>query len=436
MKSISVIGLGKVGSCMAAVYASKGFKVVGVDVDKDKIDFINSGKAPVEENNLDKLIKKNSNNLRATDDYKDAVLNTRITFIVVPTPSDKTGGFSLDYVVKACKQIGKVLAHKDDYHLVVLTSTVLPGDSEEKIIPVLEQSSKKKCGKNFGYCYSPGFIALGSVIHNLLRPEFYLIGQHDDKSGQLLKNFYSYICNNNAPVELMNIPSAELAKISLNTYITTKITFANMLAEICEKIPSVDVDKVTGALGKDKRIGSYYFKGGLGFGGPCFPRDNVAFAYAASKYNCKAPMAKLVHSYNKKLVERVINIVLANISKNKKIGFFGLAYKQGTPVVEESHALKVVKKLVSLGYKIFVYEPAGYEQAKKELKDKVKYCQDLRECLESSDIYFISYITKEFNLISKFLQKKANKTIIDPWRLLKNNSFNDSINYIALGLGK
>lgn len=436
MKTVSVIGLGKLGSCMAAVYASKGFNTIGVDINKNVVKAINNKKAPVNEAQLDKFIKKGSRNLQATNNTEKAVLNSDITFIIVPTPIDKTGGFSVKHVINVCKEIGKALQKKKKYHLIVLTSTVLPGDSEQKIIPVLEKYSEKKCGKGFGFCYSPEFIAIGTIIHDLLNPDFILIGEFDKKSGQILKKLYSYICNNNPAVEIMNIPTAELTKISLNSFVTAKITFANILGEICENIPKADVDRVTKALGNDKRIGRYFLKSGLGFGGPCFPRDNLAFVYMAKKYGAKSPIAKAVHSYNQKMANRVGNIFLKNISQNKKIGFLGLSYKPGTPVVEESHSLKIVKKLIKLKYKIFVYEPAGYQHARSELKNKVIYCKNLKECLEKCDVFFISNVEKEFFKIKNFIKNKKNKVIFDPWRMFKNIKFNKNIKYVTLGLGK
>jgi len=433
MENISIIGLGKLGACMAAVYANKIFSVTGVDINSTFVEKINNKQAPVKENQLEEFIKS-SNNLKATSNYNDAILNSEITFIIVPTPSDEAGGFSVEYVLNACAEIGKALANKDSYHLVVLTSTVLPGDSQDKIIPVLEKYSGKLCGQDFGYCYSPEFIAIGSVINDLLNPDFFLIGQSDEKAGQMLQTFYTKACNNNAPCQIMNIPSAELAKISLNSYVTTKITFSNMLAEIAEHIPGADVTQVLGSLGQDKRIGSFYLKSGLGFGGPCFPRDNIAFAHMANKHGASAPLASIVHEYNGKMVSRIANIILNNVSKDKKIGFLGLAYKPGTNVVEESHALKIVKRLIELGYKINVYEPAGHECAKLELKDKVLYCKNLDECIQKSDVYFISNPQKEFKAIVNDISNE--KIIIDPWRILENYNFDQSVKYITLGLGK
>src|SRR5258708_5056180 len=273
---------------MAASYASRGFTVLGVDINQQFVDALNLGKAPVQETNLQQYINENKERLSATVDYKSAVVGSDITFIIVPTPSESAGGFSIKYVLNAAEEIGKALAEKNSFHVVVLTSTVLPKDSEDYIIPALEKASGKKCGQDFGFCYSPEFIALGSVIRDLLNPDFFLVGEFDKKSGDILEEFYRQI-NEKAPVKRMTIPSAELAKISLNHFLTMKITFANMLAEVAENIPGVNVDSVVGAIGQDRRIGHHYLKPGLVFGGPCFPRDNRAFAYMAAKRGVSVP---------------------------------------------------------------------------------------------------------------------------------------------------
>jgi len=244
------------GACMLAAYASRGHRAIGVDINQSYINAVNKGEPPVEETDLKKYLSENIDRISATQDYSQAIKNSEITFIIVPTPTDKIGGFSLNYILNACIDIGKTLRQKNSYHLIVLTSTVLPLDCENKIIPTLEKYSSKKCGIDFGFCYSPEFIAIGSVIRDLLNPDFFLIGEFDKKSGDMLETFYSTTSSNSAKVKRMNIPSAELTKISLNHFLTTKITFANMLAEIADQLPNVNVDVVTDAMGNDTRIGN------------------------------------------------------------------------------------------------------------------------------------------------------------------------------------
>ncbi|MFN3329538.1 MAG: nucleotide sugar dehydrogenase, partial [Pyrinomonadaceae bacterium] len=293
VERISVIGLGKLGASMAACFAYRGFEVIGVDISPKVVDAVNSGKAPVQETGLDDLISANKERIRATLSHEEAVLNSDISFVIVPTPSDERGAFSLQYAAWAYKEIGKALAKKNGYHNVVLTSTVLPGSTRQVLMPVLEKESGKKAGKDFGVCYSPEFIALGSVIRDFLNPDFTLIGELDERCGEQLEQLYSKVVENGAPSARMSIENAELTKIAVNTFVTTKITFANMLAEICEKIPGGNVDVVTKALGMDSRIGHKYLKGALGYGGPCFPRDNIALSFIAKELGVSAELAKI-----------------------------------------------------------------------------------------------------------------------------------------------
>ncbi|HAT03323.1 MAG TPA: UDP-glucose/GDP-mannose dehydrogenase family protein [Candidatus Magasanikbacteria bacterium] len=435
MKNLSIIGLGKLGSCMAAAYASKGHNVTGIDINQKYVDAINNGEPPVDEKDLAEYITHSRGRLRATIDYDDAIQNSEITFIIVPTPTDETGGFTSRYVQESCKSIGKALRGKEGYHLVVLTSTLLPGACEEEVIPVLEKFSEKKCGKDFGFCYSPEFIAIGTVVHDLLNPDFFLLGEFDKKSGDVLEDFYNTIPDNGASCKRMNIKSAELTKISINSFLTMKITYANMLAEIAENIQGVDVDDVTGALGSDKRIGKYYLRGGLGYGGPCFPRDNRAFAYMAKKRGVEVPFAERTDEYNKTIINRAIRFITDNIRKDDPVGIVGLSYKPGTYFCEESQAIHIARRLSEDGYKVNVFEPCGHSHAKEFLGDSVYYCGDMRECIEESSLLFLSNMDKELLVLSQLLSDYGNKIVVDPWRQFDKDDFAYNVKYVTFGKG-
>ena len=267
-KRACVIGLGKLGAPLAACLAAKGLTVIGVDNDPLKVDAINRHQRPVQEPGLGELLAKTHERLSATDDIEAAVRDTNITFIVVSTPSEPNGGFSLRYVDPACEAIGRALARKTEYHVVVLTSTVMPGTTGGHVRELLERVSGKRVGQNFGLCYSPEFIALGSVIRDFLNPDMLLIGESDARAGDFLKSLYADVCENKPAVARMSFVNAEITKLAVNTYVTTKISYANMLARICERLPGANVDVVTTALGNDTRIGAKYLKGALSYGGP------------------------------------------------------------------------------------------------------------------------------------------------------------------------
>ena len=226
--------------------------------------------------------------LTAVTDIEAAVAQTDITFIVVSTPSDPAGGFSLRYVDPVCQAIGRALAKKTDYHLVCLTSTVMPGTTGGPVREMLEKASGKRVGADFGLCYSPEFIALGSVIRDFLNPDMLLIGESDDRAGETLQALYAQVCENKPTVARMSFVNAEITKLAVNTYVTTKISYANMLARICERLSGANVDVITSALGLDTRIGPKYLKGAVSYGGPCFPRDNLALAQLARQLGVPA----------------------------------------------------------------------------------------------------------------------------------------------------
>jgi UDPglucose 6-dehydrogenase len=266
LKSAAVIGLGKLGTPLAACLAARGIRVIAADVDARKVDATNRGEPAVHEPGLAELIHESKGRLSGTTDVEAAVADSEVTFIVVGTPSEATGGFSLRYVLPACEKIWNARRKKEGFHLVVLTSTVMPGATAREVLPALEKASGKRCGVDFGLCYNPEFIALGSVIRDFYNPDFVLVGESDVKSGDMLAEIYKHVCKNSPQVARMNFVNAEITKLSVNTFVTTKISFAKMIARLCEKLPGAEANVVTGALGKDTRIGAKYLNFCLGMG--------------------------------------------------------------------------------------------------------------------------------------------------------------------------
>jgi UDPglucose 6-dehydrogenase len=435
---ISVVGLGKLGACMAATMASKGAHVMGVDVNSSTVEALNAGCAPVVEPHLQEMIAANRPRLRATTSFDEAVAASSMSFIVVPTPSDKGGGFSIRYAEQAARSIGRALRSKSDYHLVILTSTVLPGSTESRILPAIEEESGRKCGRDFGLCYNPEFIALGNVIHDLLNPDFILIGESDERTGAMLEQWYGTYCDNHPPVALMNFVNAELAKLSVNTFITMKITFANMLAAICEELPGADVDTVTAAIGRDLRIGRRYLTGGLGYGGPCFPRDNQALASMAQTIGAPSALAETTDAMNQKLLIRQVERVRSLLRPGMRLGILGLSYKPNTNVIEESQGLALAHAPSDNGNVVAVYDPLAMENARSVLKDKVQYMNSAPECIQNSDLVVIATPADEFRALeaADFPRRSEKIVVLDCWRILAEPLRNCPwVEYLALGVG-
>lgn len=437
-QAISVVGLGKLGAPVAACFASRSFRVIGVDKDRSAVESIASGLAPVYEPGLDRLIEKNRERLSATDDCEDAILKTDITFIVVPTPSIEDGGFSTEYVLAACEQIGEALRTKDGYHLVVLTSTVLPGVTENQVKVLLEKNSNKSCGEDFGLCYSPEFIALGSVIHDFLNPDFLLIGESDPRAGDILQALLEKTCENNPPVARMSFSEAELTKIALNSFVTMKITFANTLARICERVPGASVDVVTSALGHDSRIGGKYLKGATSYGGPCFPRDNLAFSFLANSLGVPYQLAEATDKVNRLQVKYLFDLVSSELPDGGTVGVLGLSYKPDTCVVEESPGLLLLKELVEHGYDVCAYDPMGMENARAEINGQDIFTPSCAECVQRSDVVVIATPWSEFAEIpaETVAREGDRRVIIDCWRLLDETVYGPIARYIRMGTGQ
>lgn len=436
--SYSVVGLGKLGASMAAAIAGRGFDVIGVDVNQHVVDLVNAGHAPVWETNLEATIAANQDRLRATLSHREAILGSDVTFVVVPTPSDKRGAFSLQYAKWAFGEIGRALAEKNSYHNVVLTSTVLPGSTRHGLLPILERESGKVCGRDFGLCYSPEFIALGSVIHGFLNPDFTLVGEFDERSGNQLEACYAETLENNPPCKRMSIENAELTKIAVNTFVTTKIAFANMLADLCERIPGGDVDVVADALGLDSRIGRKYLTGALGYGGPCFPRDNVALGFIARALGSEAKLADTTDRANRSLPEKLAEYVGSLTRPGDTVAILGLAYKPHSHVVEESQAVYLARALAVSGVRVVGYDPLANEMARHELTDKVVLLEQVIPCLQQADVVVIATPDPEFRALKPddFPRKNPPVVVYDCWRVLREKLESAShVRYIPLGVG-
>lgn len=435
---VTVIGLGKLGAPLAACLASKGFQVIGVDVSERAVAAINSGKAPVFEPGLDELIDEAHANLSATLDHEEAVRASDATFILVPTPSEGDGSFSNRFVIEAATAVGQALRAKDEYHVVVVTSTVMPGTTDNEVIPALEAASGKRCGEHFGVCYNPEFIALGSVIRDMLNPDAILIGESDSTAGDLLQSIYVRLCDNAPPVSRMNLVNAELTKLSVNTFVTTKITFANFLARLCERLPDADVDVVTSALGLDSRIGRKYLTGAIGYGGPCFPRDNKALSWLADAVDVPATLARATDASNDEQIPQLVRLVTSKLRSGGTVGVLGLSYKPDTDVIERSQGVELALALVREGIRVVAWDPASLANAAKELGDSpVRLSGSVEECIRDSDVLVLTTPWQEFlGIPAQSLERAGEKrVVIDCWRVLDAEKYRDVADYVPLGVG-
>jgi UDPglucose 6-dehydrogenase len=444
VSSVSLIGLGKLGAPMVACFAARGFRVHAVDLNSEKVDAIGRGVPPAREPGLAELLQEGSANISATQDTEAAVRDSDATFVVVGTPSEENGGFSLRYVIPSCEAIGRALQSKNSYHLVVLTSTVMPGSTGGEVKSALERASGKRCGDEFGLCYSPEFIALGSVIRDFYNPDFLLIGESDARAGDALAEIYKRTCKNSPPMARMNWINAEITKLAVNTYITTKISYANMLARLCEKLPEADVNVVTDALGLDSRIGGRYLKGAVSYGGPCFPRDNRAFAALAVKSGAFSDLAEATDRFNRGQIKVLADVVKSHQSKGGSVGILGLTYKPDTDVVEESFGLLLAQELASANLPVIVFDPSADLQHHFPQK-RIRIADSAGECIADSQIVVVATPWQEFRDLPKSLWLQplrgapsfhsGPRVVIDCWRALRHLEGAQGLRYVRLGWG-
>jgi len=417
--NISVVGLGYVGAVCSACFANEGHNVIGVDIEKSKVDLINQGKSPIVEKDLDKLIEKNvkEGRLRATTDLKDAIKNSEITFIAVGTPSKENGSIDLTYIKEAAKQIGEVLKEKNGFHTVVMRSTVLPGTGEDVVIPLIEEFSNKKLNIDFGYASNPEFLRESTAIYDFYHPPKTVIGASNNKTADILENLYSFIDTNEAPLFKVRIKEAEMVKYADNSWHATKVTFANEIGMICSKL-EIDSHKVMEIFCADRKlnISTYYLRPGFAFGGSCLPKDVKAITYKAKELDENTPLLNSLMPSNEYQIKRVYNYFIKPLRK-KKIGVLGISFKAGTDDLRESPMLELTEMLIGKGYFVSIYDEnvlkAKKEGAAKEfietelhhINERLK--EDINEVLCHSDVILIGNNNEKF----QGLEKKYNDKI-------------------------
>jgi UDPglucose 6-dehydrogenase len=430
---VAVIGLGKLGAPLAAVLASKGNEVLGVDVNARAVELLNEGRAPVGEPGLQALVSASRERLNGTTDVA-AAAGAELSILLVPTPSDDRGAFSNEYLLTALDGLGRGLAASDDYHVVVVGSTVMPGSCYSEIRSALERASTRRVGETLGLCYSPEFIALGNVIRDLLEPDMVLIGESDTRAGDVLEELYADVCENDPPFRRMSLVNAELTKIAVNTYVTMKISYANTLADVCERLPGADVDAVTEALGLDSRIGRKYLRGAIAYGGPCFPRDNKAFGVFARDHGAEPLLAEATDLINSAQIDRLARIVQSRLNVGDAVGILGLAYKPDTGVIDESPGVALARLLGEAGYEVHVYDPVAMDAALGVLGGLARGSTSAADVLTRSAVTVITTPWPEFaELPIHAIQREGRPVVIDCWRLLPNEGYEDAVEIVHLG---
>jgi len=412
--SVSVFGLGKLGSVIAALSAEAGHRTIGVDLDTRIVNAINTGLSPFEEPGLAAVIQAAKEHLSATTDGVSAVINTEVSVIIVPTPSRTDGSFSNEFVANAMRVIGTAAAKKSSRHTVIVSSTVRPGSLDGELKDVLEDASGLKVGEDIGLAYNPAFIALGSIISDMRNPDMLLIGESDPEAGDLVLDLAKGYLKVAPKVHRMSLIDAEITKIAVNTFVTTKISFANMLSELCDFIPNSDVHTITKALGDDTRIGSKYLRAATGYGGPCFPRDNRALREFGDSVGVKMSIAEATDEVNDRQSARLIRQIASSVTPPGKIAILGITYKPSTSVVDDSPGVQLANELKALEYEVVVSDPMGLELARPLLDPGILLQKDFRRAIKGAELVAILTPWSEY----ESLQLPESVKLVDPWFVL------------------
>jgi len=439
---VSFFGLGFVGLCMAACFsADKNIYTTGIDIDENKIKLINNGESPFYEPKLLGLLKKSifKKTLICDQDYIKAIKNTNMSFITVGTPSDENGRINLDFIKSVSKNMGFALREKKDYHVIVIKSTVIPGTTLDIINPIIESVSGKKVGISYGLIYNPEFLREGNTIDDIRNPDKIIIGEYDKISGDIIESFYKrYYDQKPIPTIRTNIPNAEMIKYANNAFLATKISYINSIANLCEKIPGLDVKIVSKAIGLDRRIGPHFLNAGIGFGGSCFPKDVKALINFSIDSNCHLKLLEEVININ----DHQYKIVIEELKKelislnNKKISILGLSFKPNTDDIRESRSILLIKDLIEENCIVDVYDPMAINNIKEIFLDKIKYSLSYFECIKDSDGCIIATDWDEFkNIKEEHYQKLMKFPFVIDGRLLYDPNKYNNIKFKAIGMG-
>jgi GDP-mannose 6-dehydrogenase len=352
--SISLFGLGYVGSVSAACFAHMGHKVTGVDISRTKVEMLDSGRTPIIEARMEELVAaaNKSCRLHATNDSVAAVLASDISFVCVGTPSLRSGKLDLSHVEHVSREIGSALKQKSSFHTVVLRSTVLPGTTETLMIPAIEQTSGKKCGVDFAVCYNPEFMREGSAVADFLQPPYTIFGSQNPKHLAPLRELYKEIPGT---VFETSIRVAEMVKYVSNLYHAVKVGFANEVGTLCKHL-AVESDQVTKIFMSDTKlnISSAYLSPGFAFGGSCLPKDLRAITHRAKELDLELPMLESLMPSNAQHIERGVEAVLR--TGKRKIAMLGLSFKAGTDDLRESPQVQLIKRLLGEGCQIKIWD--------------------------------------------------------------------------------
>ena len=413
---IAVIGTGYVGLVTGTCFAETGNNVTCVDIDKSKVEKLSSGQVTIYEPGLEKIFVRNEKEgrLHFTTSLEEGIKDAKIIFLALPTPPDGDGNADLKYVLGVAKDMGRLLK-KDDYKIIIDKSTVPVGTAEKVRNIILEASP---CGGGlegaFDIVSNPEFLREGVAVDDFMKPDRVVIGTSSEKAKKILGELYAPFVRQGNPIIYMDEKSAELTKYAANSFLATKISFMNEIAQLCERV-GADVDMVRRGMGSDERIGRRFLFPGIGYGGSCFPKDVKALEQSSREIDYDFKILKAVMQVNEKqklhLVQK-IKTYFNNDLNGKKIALWGLAFKPNTDDIREASALTIIDELTKAGAKVSAFDSEAMANVKRELGNKIEYAKNQYDALNGADALVIAtewseFRTPDFNRMGSLLKNKV-----------------------------
>lgn len=407
MKKIAVVGTGYVGLVTGTCFAETGNMVTCVDIDEKKVEKMKQGKIPIYEPDLDTLFERNikANRLSFTTSLEDGIRDAEIIFLALPTPPGEDGSADLSYILGVADQLGKII---QDYKVIVDKSTV-PVGTAEKVYAAIAANSKT----DFAVVSNPEFLREGFAVDDFMKPDRVVIGTSDERAKKIMESLYKPFVRQGNPIYFMDEKSAELTKYAANSFLATKITFMNEVANFCELV-GADIDKVRIGIGSDNRIGKRFLFPGIGYGGSCFPKDVQALVKSGKENNFDFQILNAVMKVNEEqktvLFPKIKNFFRGDL-KGKKIAVWGLAFKPDTDDIREAPALYMIESLLHEGAEISAFDPEAMSNVKSIIGDKIIYTENEYAALDQADALLICtewgiFRNPDFNRI-KTLMKDA-----------------------------
>ena len=405
---ISIIGTGYVGLVSGTCFAETGNKVICVDIDENKLQRLRDGKVPIYEPQLDVLFERNirQGRLQFTNSLKEAVEQTDLIFLALPTPPGEDGSADLSYVLNVAKELGKIIS---EYKVIVDKSTV-PVGTAEKVNAAIQENAKV----DFDVVSNPEFLREGFAVEDFLKPDRVVIGTSSERARKVMEELYRPFVRQGNPILFMDEKSAELTKYAANSFLATKISFMNEIANICELLEA-DVDKVRIGIGSDTRIGKRFLFPGIGYGGSCFPKDVKALIRSSKQegYDFKIlNSVEEVNSIQKTIIVRKIKNYFGNDLSGKKIALWGLAFKPDTDDIREAPSRYIIDELIEAGAEISAFDPEAMDNIKRIYADKINYGSNEYEVLENADALLIAtewgvFKNPDFSRVTQLLKNKV-----------------------------